>query len=436
MYEEQDLDLDTIGKTQKNKKYVKIIVIVSVIVALAIVGALFFTLYGKDDETANSSEGNVVSETVSESSVASVESISDDLSEEISGEIISEVASGEASEESVDASEESSEEVSEEPEHGWVINSMGYTYLYQGKGYNQFNGTSSTAGKYAAALNEFVQSVSFPVYSMIAPTAVEFVEIPYDVKQSDDFYNSSQKNFISNSYEAFKGTGIDIYSSISSKAKEEYLYFRTDKNWTADAAYLAYVDFCSATGNIPAAKTGYELGSYNGYLGNFYNATSSMKLKANADVVNYYRVNVSFPCTVNMYSGNLVYKDRALIYTQLTNPTSFGYYAFLGDRGESFTITSQNSATEKSILVIGDSSAFPFVPFLAANYRNIYFINAEAYKGNVQSYISDKTIDEAVVLSYATSATTSSYVSKLGDMFKTVAEPSPEQSSESEPSNS
>lgn len=412
MYEEQDLDLDTIGKTQKNKNIVKIVVIVSVLAVLVIVALLFYSLYSGGGENENS---ELISGTSSEaasqlSEEASSLDASESSDEEASGEI-------EASESSVSDESEVSEEISEEPEHGWVINAMGYTYLYQGKGYNQFNGTKAIAEKYSDALSNFMAKVSFPVYSMVAPTAVEFVDIPYDVKQADDFYNSSQKTFISAVEGALGSSAIDIYGSISEKVKDEYLYLRTDKNWTADAAYLAYLDFCEKTGNIPASKTGYELGSYTGYLGNFYNATGSEKLKANADVVNYYKINAVFPCSVTMYNGNLAYKDRALIYTQLSNPVSYGYYAFLGDRGETFTITSQNSATEKSILVVGDSAAFAFVPYLVANYRNVYFINAEAYNGNVSEYLADKSVDEGVVLSYASDAASTSYIKRLEKLF-------------------
>lgn len=427
MYEEQDFDLDTIGKTQKNKKIIKIVVIVAVLIVLVVVGFLFLKLYngegGNTSEDVSQSNSSFQSEIFGDSSNNAIMSEISLESGEISenSEISDSFESNESEQPSEEPSEEASEEVSEEPEHGWVINNMGYTYLYQGKGYNQFNGTKSTAEKYAAALNKITTNVSFPIYSMIAPTAVEFVEIPYDVKQTDDFYNSSQKAFISNVNGALNFSDIDIYSSIADKAKDEYLYLRTDKNWTADAAYLAYVDFCAATGNIAAAKTGYEMGSYVGYLGNFYNATGSGKLKANADDVNFYKINAVFPCSVTMYSGSLVYKDRALIYSQLSNPVSYGYYAFLGDRGESFSITSQNSSTEKSILVVGDSSAFAFVPFLAANYRNIYFINAEAYNGNLSEYMEGKDIDEGVILSYASNAAASSYINKLDNLFTSAS---------------
>ena len=408
MYEEQNFDHDTIGKTHKTKKIVKTVVIVSVLVIFVVVAALFFKLYNGERKI----NPDVSLDSPDKSQDVSV---SMDFSHELS-----EDASVEASFESDDISEEQTSETSEEssiePEHGWVINSMGYTYLYQGKGYNQFNGTKALAEKYAEALNNLVSNLTFPVYSMIAPTSVEFADIPYDVKKTDDFYNSSQKTFISNVNSTSEAIEIDIYSVIASLVDEEYLYLRTDKNWTADAAYLAYLEFCTAVGVSPKNKEEYEMGSYVGYLGSFYNSTGSKKLKENADIVNYYRINDVYPCSVTMYNGNLVYNDRALIYSQLSSPISYGYYAFLGDRGETFTITSQNSETEKSLLVIGDSSAFAFVPYLVANYRNIYFINTEAYGGTLDKYLEDKNIDEALVLSYASTAASASCINKLNSI--------------------
>ncbi len=423
MYDNQDMDNDTLDLDDEKKSPVGMIVGVLVVIISVVVGFMFFRFYSEKNP-ADNSEDNALSSNQSIGAESKTDASEMNSNEAVDNSNVSEEAEmsenselSENSEGSADESEEASEDVSLEPEHGWVINNMGYTYLYQGAGFNQFNGTKSLAEKYASVLNKLTSTVSFPVYSIIAPTSVEFVEIPYDVKQSDDFYNSSQKNFTANVNGATNASAIDVYSSISSRVNEEYLYMKTDKNWTADAAYYAYVEFCNTVGQIPASRTSYEKGSYSGYLGNFYNATSSLRLKANADTVNYYKVNAIYPCVVTMYRGGLAYKDRALIYSQLSNPTSYAYYAFLGDRGETFTINSQKSASEKSLLVVGDSSAFAFVPYLAANYRNIYFINAESYKGSINEYISDKTIDEAVVLSYATSAATPSYVNGLGTIF-------------------
>ncbi len=420
MYDNQDMDNGGLDLDDEKKNYVGIIVGVLVVIVFIVVGFMFFKFYSGGNVTDNSEENASSMQIIdNESKAESVAEASEEQSvEESKDEAVSEESESSENSELSESSEEISEEVSVEPEHGWVINNMGYTYLYQGAGFNQFNGTKALAEKYAAALNKLTSTVSFPVYSIIAPTSVEFVDIPYDVKQSDDFYNSSQKTFISNVNNASNSSAVDVYTAISSKVSDEYLYMKTDKNWTADAAYYAYVEFCNSVGQIPASRASYEKGSYSGYLGNFYNATSSGRLKANADTVNYYKVNALYPCVVTMYRGGLAYKDRALIYTQLSNPTSYAYYAFLGDRGETFTINSQNSASEKSLLVVGDSSAFAFVPYLAANYRNIYFVNAESFKGKISEYISDKTIDEAVVLSYATSAVTASYVNGLGNVFE------------------
>jgi hypothetical protein len=381
-----------------------------VISAIAI-AVLFFVLYSGSDHN-ESSDGldessfdTSHSGDYSKAETSDVPSNNDDASALNSGE------------DTLESSEEASEESSEEPDHQMVVNGYGYTYLYYGAGYNQFNGTKNHAEKYASVINSFTSKVSFPVYSIIAPTSVEFVEIPREIKEMDDFYNQKQSSFISNVANSLVATNVDAYSLISEKVKDEYLYLRTDKNWTADGAYLAYYAFCTATGNIVAPKTMYEMGSYSGYLGNFYQATLSGKLKANADTVNFYKISDVYPCNVTRYSGGLATKDQALIYSQLSSPTTHAYYAFLGDRGEHFTISSQSSATEKTLLVIGDSSAFAFVPYLVANYRTVYFVNAEAFKGSLDDYVSDKDIDQAVFLSYATNAATSSYVTKLNNII-------------------
>ncbi len=422
MYEEQEFNNDTLNETQKSKKNTKIIIIIATVILVAIVGliAWFMLTNNNEEESSENPElsGEITnsvdeSEASTDLSSAASEEASSDVSAE-STEALSSEASAESTEES---SEESSEEVSEEPSHGWVKNAYGYTYLYEGAAFNQFNGTAGLAGKYADAINTFSASVQFPVYSMIAPTAVEFVDIPNDIKREDDFFNSSQKTFITNVNNGLTATGLDLYSAIAA-ANGEYLYFKTDKNWTADAAYYAYTTLCTATGSIPVLKTSFSAGNYTGYLGNFYQATLSNRLKENADTVNYYKINEIYPCIVTMYRDGLAYKDRALIYTQLSNPATIANYAFLGDRGDTFTITSQNASSEKSILVVGDSSAFPFVPYLVANYKNVYFVNAEAYDGFIGEYLQDKTIDEAVVLSYATSAATGSYVSNLKKIFE------------------
>ena len=66
--------------------------------------------------------------------------VSEEVSEEVSENI--EISIGDVSEETSlpEVSEEPGEEIpDEEPFHGWIINNMGYTYLYYGVGVEQFN---------------------------------------------------------------------------------------------------------------------------------------------------------------------------------------------------------------------------------------------------------------------------------------------------------
>lgn len=56
---------------------------------------------------------------------------------------------------------------------------------------------------------------------------------------------------------------VNVYDRLKAAYEaEEYLYFRTDINWTALAAYYAYTDFAAAAGFSPAALEAFPVKSY------------------------------------------------------------------------------------------------------------------------------------------------------------------------------
>ena len=306
-----------------------------------------------------------------------------------------------------------------EKEHGFVINSMGYTYLYYGQGFEQFNGTSATAKRYASALNTIKENLpeNLKLYSIVAPTSVAFSNIPREIRVEDDFSNSDQKNNIDTINSNLENIiGLNVFSALKEHENEK-LYFNTDRNWTALASYYAYAEFCKEAGIEPVLLESLEKTQIEGYLGSFYNATKSSLLLENADLIECWLIDRKFPVNMTMYSNGLSYSNRQLVTTQISSTVSYGFYAFLGGPGERFEIKTDNNDAKK-ILVIGDSSAFPFVPFLAANYSEIFFINAESYSVNennvnLQTYIENKNIDEALFISYATNTQRSSYCTKM-----------------------
>ena len=110
---------------------------------------------------------------------------------------------------------------------------------------------SPEAGKaYAETINQFQEAVSrrlgnqVRVFTLLAPTAVEFVNGPALRKLSD-----SQQDAIDEVYRQLDRSVIpvDAVNSLRRHTGEE-LYFRTDHHWTATGAYYAYEAFMKAQG--------------------------------------------------------------------------------------------------------------------------------------------------------------------------------------------
>ena len=104
--------------------------------------------------------------------------VSEEVSEEVSENI--EISIGDVSEETSlpEVSEEPGEEnPDEEPFHGWIINNMGYTYLYYGVGVEQFNYSNKTLGKYTSSLASIADKIpeGTTLYCMPLPTRIGFL---------------------------------------------------------------------------------------------------------------------------------------------------------------------------------------------------------------------------------------------------------------------
>ena len=409
------------------KTYVVISLVILVVIAI-IIAVIFVTLTLKPEDGNNISSSAESLITSDEDESEQSQSISLDGSESQSESENSEVSfemseTSEISEETSDLSvvpseDNSSSEDTTELEHGFVINAYGYTYVYYGQGFEQFNGVKRHAENYAAALNKLKTALGdgINMYSMVVPTSVQFAEIPRDIYSADDFYNTSQKSYSAMVNAALNGiTDIDAFSALADHAGE-YLYFKTDKNWTALAAYYAYAKFASTVGSAPISLDAFPTGKIDVYLGAFYTATMSNKMKNSPDYIEYSLMDTVFPCNVTMYNKGLTYKNRSLIYTNLSSPISYGYYTFLGGTGERFEIVSTSVTNGKKILVLGDASAFPFVPYLAADYSEIYFCNIENYSGDIAQYAAEKGVSDVVVMSYATNTVRNDYLSKLSSL--------------------
>lgn len=292
--------------------------------------------------------------------------------------------------------------------HGWVINRMGYSYLYKDRALQQFNGTTRTALRYAEVINKITDKLDIAkAYSIIVPTQVEFMDIPVSVMKEDNFYCTSQSEAIFTTASATDNiTDINITDLLYAHSKE-YLYFRTDYNWTALGAYYAYTVFCDSASLNAVPLENYEKVELKNYLGWFYTATKDKMLLDNADTIVYYRIEAEYPCYITVEEDG--HKTYMLKYYGTDISAEKGYDVFIGK--EKPVCRFETRSKGGSLLIIGDSSVHAFLPFLMPHYSEVIFYNPSCFEeGELYSL---PQADEVLIMSYATNANNAAYCDKL-----------------------
>ncbi len=345
--------------------------------------------------------------------------VSQGIPDESAGETslpVSEPSENDSTEPQISEPELSEPEISEpeEPAHGWVINAMGYTYLYHGVGVEQFNYSAATLEKYLGGIRALAQKVpeGTAVYCMPVPTRIGFLyeEIGDDIKREDNFFNSWQEGFLDTVGERLAPdvSTVDLFDSFQSAYREDAeLFFRTDRNWTSYAAYLAYLQYCEASGLAPVALDVYEEKQIEGFLGSFYTATQSESLRRNADTFRYYRNADTDACKVTVYSNGNVYRIASLA-GNTTGDASGAYNVYLGGSGQLFRIQSPCTSGRK-LLVVGDGSAAAMIPFLIENYTEIQYVDVASYSGDFADLFANGSFNDVLFLSYVTNTVKGEY---------------------------
>ncbi len=306
----------------------------------------------------------------------------------------------------------------QEINHGWVINEYGYTYLYDDTGYEQFTYSNYILNRFIDSINEYsdIFSENTKIYNMLVPVSSTFASIPREIYTADEFYNKSQSTFVStiSSRTNDRIKNIPIVSIIEEQYDEdEYVFFRTDRNWTQLGAYYAYNEFCRELDLIPLELGFFHEESISDFLGSFYNATGSEVMYNNPDEMVFYSLPDSISVDLIVYDSDTIYFDYNLCDNYVYPNTA--YNIFLGREAERYEITTNSE--DGSLLIIGDSSVFPIIPFLACHYRKIDFIYPEKYTGDIKEFVADKEYNDVLLMCYSTSAVNSNYIPSLNSIM-------------------
>lgn len=252
-------------------------------------------------------------------------------------------------------------------------------------------------GKNIAALAAFLEKYqkiygADRVHAMIVPTAADILDEKLPAFTTE--YN--QDALLDRlAMELPEGSLLDSRGELNAHA-DEYLFYRTDHHWTALGAYYAYRAWAKETGHEIR-----ELSEYDERVGSdeFYGTLySKVNLPMQADSVMIYddgrNYRVEYDMSQKFSSGlfvesRLEEKDKYMVYLD-------------GNHAITHIVQNRAEKNDRRLLVIKDSYAHTFVPFLAQDYDEIVMIDFRYCKMPVSSIATQFGITDVLVLYNAT----------------------------------
>ncbi|MEA5135188.1 MAG: DHHW family protein [Candidatus Fimivivens sp.] len=225
-------------------------------------------------------------------------------------------------------------------------------------------------------VNKFVMIVpsSYNILSDLAPTGLGNIDqIPLIQGINDRLTLSGY-------------TGVDVAANLLAHAGED-IYYRTDHHWTTQGAWYGYERFMHTLGLAAIVPDQSLAHSAEGFWGTYY--SKAKKFDAIPDVINWYDLPVN-SVTIDGAEFDSMYDMEAL-------DTRDKYALFL-HANNGVTVIKNDSVPEGSIMVIKDSYANCFVPFLTQNYHKVVVVDLRSLPKGVNELVKSEQIRDVLVL--------------------------------------
>ena len=268
-------------------------------------------------------------------------------------------------------------------------------------------GSSEETNAKIAAINSFYERHSnLNTSFMLTPTATKVLE----EKLPKYAPNDDELDYINNIFSGLnnKINTINPYEALNEK-KDEYIFYKTDHHWTSKGAYIAYTAMCESLGLTPSPINEFDVVNVtNSFYGSLSSKVGIKGKKADSIdvyipkesdfVVNY--VNEQRKSTSLFDSTYLDKKDKYNVFTGGNHPLI--NIKTLGD-------------PSKKLLIIKDSFANCFLPFLTAHYGEINVVDLRYYYDDLDKLIENREITDVLFLYNANTFNSDDSILNIGN---------------------
>ena len=244
-----------------------------------------------------------------------------------------------------------------------------------------------------AALKDFLQRHSdLAQYVMIAPTAVAILPelLPALAPAGDQGgYLDRLARDLADTPARF----VDLRTVFSSAKAQTRLYYRTDHHWTTDGAYLAYLELSGIAG-LSGASTRYERRRLSVDFAGTLSANSGFRMGERDELAAYLPAEDGVQVVVNYLDDGT---RSASLYRAACLDTRDQYAVFLNGNHARIRIET-TAAGSRTLLVLKDSYANCFIPFLVQDYRKLIVVDPRYFTGDLEVLMEAEAVNEVLIL--------------------------------------
>lgn len=195
---------------------------------------------------------------------------------------------------------------------------------------------------------------------------------------------------------------VDLRDNLCEADEVDQTAYRTDHHLTSFGNYAVYKGWREAFGKTVRSASDYEIEVFPGFYGTTWSGSGYWLTKP--DDVELWDSGAQVQ--VSVWDGEEERTGGAVFFREHLKEID-KYPVFL-DGNHALTTVVNPSGTEGNLLVIKDSYAHGFVPFLAEHYGTIYMIDLRYYRGNISEFVSLNGVDEILFLYGTTTLLTDS----------------------------
>lgn len=264
--------------------------------------------------------------------------------------------------------------------------------LFGKEGYllERFDQVGDRLEKNIKTINTFVNENSLSKLSvLLAPTAIGV----YPEYMPDYISSVSQGETLKEIEKLFldKINFIDVHANLT-EARDEAIYFKTDHHWTMRGAYMAYQVAAESLNFTPLRIEEFDVNSVSqSFLGTLYSKATAYDYEP--DEIELF-IPKRGPEVEVTYEGKTVSDTMyELSYLEVKDK-----YSLFLDGNHSLVKIKTDADTDRKLIVIKDSYAHAFIPFLANHFSEIHVLDLRYFKEAVTPYMAEHNLDDVLIL--------------------------------------